>query len=246
MAISLNSALIQPSAAELTKSAQPLNIKSLSEDLQKTAVNLNPAAVYHPSDDAQTVSPTLEAIDVWLGRPQAADFPKIAEQHRNAHESLKLAFEDFKSALSDTFPDLANKKFGFTVETDGSLKALNSNSELSASDMEQLNALLNASGALKTAANSYRDTSIELVAADAGWGGSLLGKYNLTKENFANTIDLAALFIPKGKAPSAEAIDGLFSHQLWRKGELGTPASDAAIVAAREAAINAKRIDEKV
>ncbi|KAE9648702.1 hypothetical protein EJA70_00110 [Pseudomonas sp. PB103] len=246
MAISFNSAFIQPSAAELKKTAQTLTTKSLSEDLQKTSVNLNPAAVYHPSDDAQAVSPILEAVNVFIGRSQAADFPQIAEQHRNAFESLKMAFEEFKSALSDTFPDLANKKFGFTVEADGSLKALNPDSELSASDMDQLNALLNASGALKTAANSYRDTSIELVAADAGWGGSHLGKYNLTKENFANTIDLAALFIPKGNAPSAEAIDGLFSHQLWRKGELGTPASNALIVAAREAAFNAKRIDEKV
>ncbi|WLH33932.1 hypothetical protein PSH79_18560 [Pseudomonas sp. FP2196] len=246
MAISLNSAFIQPSATELSKTAQPLTTTSLSEDLKKTAVNLNPAAVYHPSDESQTISPTMEAIDVWLGRSQAADFPQIAEQHKNAHESLKLAFEDFKSALSYTFPDLASKKFGFTVEADGNLKALNPDNELSASDMDQLNSLLNASGALKTAALSYRDTSIELVAADAGWGGSHLGKYNLTKENFANTIDMAALFLPKGNAPSTEAIDGFFSHQLWRKGELGTPASDAAIVAARDAAIDAKRIDEKV
>ncbi|WP_166225089.1 hypothetical protein [Pseudomonas atagonensis] len=242
MAISLNTAFIQPSVAELNKTAQPLTPKLLSEDLQKTSVNLNPAAVYHPSDDAPTVSPDMEVIETFIGRPQAADFPQVAARHKDAHESLKLAFEDFKSALSDTFPDLANKKFGFTVEADGNLKALDPANELSASEMDQLNSLLNASSSLKTAASSYRDTSIELVAADAGWGGNLLGKYNLTKENFANTIDLAALFVPKGNVPSAEAIDGLFSHQLWRKGELGTPASDAAIVAARDA----KRISEKV
>ena len=242
MAISLNSVFIQPSAAELSKTAQPLTKTSLSEDLQKTAVNLNPAAVYHPSDEAQTISPTMEVIETWIGRSQAADFPQIAEQHKNAHESLKLAFEDFKSALSDVFPDLANKKFGFTIEADGNLKVLNTANELSASDMDQLNSLLNASSSLKMVANGYRDTSIELVAADAGWGGSHLGKYNLTKDNFANTIDMAALFLPKGNAPSAEAIDGYFSHQLWRKGELGTPQTDAAIVAARDA----KRINEKV
>lgn len=77
MAISLNSVFIQPSAAELSKTAQPLTKTSLSEDLQKTAVNLNPSAVYHPSDEAQTISPTMEVIETWIGRSQAADFRKL-------------------------------------------------------------------------------------------------------------------------------------------------------------------------
>jgi hypothetical protein len=42
MANSLNAALIQPSAAQLSQSSQPLTAKTLSEDLQKTAVNINP------------------------------------------------------------------------------------------------------------------------------------------------------------------------------------------------------------
>lgn len=242
MAITLNPGFTQPSAAELNKTAKTLTMESLSADLKNNAVNINPAVVYHPSGDVPTISPNTEVISGWIGRPQAADFEQVAARHAEANNSLKLTFESFKASLSDSFPELADKKFGFTIEADGNLKVLNTANELSAADMDKLNTLLNDSDALKAAASGYRDASIELVAADSGSGGSHLGKYNLTKDNFASTIDLAALFVPKGNTISAEAIDGYFSHQLWRKGQLGTPETDAAIVAARDA----KRIDEKV
>ncbi|MVV47294.1 hypothetical protein EJA72_03355 [Pseudomonas sp. PB120] len=241
MAISLNSAFIQPSAAQLSQSSQPLAAKTLTEDQQKTATDLNPAAIYHPGDDTQTVSPTTQTIETWVGRPQSPDFLQVAERHKNAHESLKGAFEAFQSALTHTYPDLADKKFGFTVEADGSLKALDSSGQLSASDMDQLNTLLNASSSLKTAASSYRDASVDLVAADSVWGGSYLGGYNLNKDNFASTIDLAALFVKKGPVPTAESLNGLFSHQLWSKGEVMTRESEAQMLAGR-----ANKVDVKI
>ena len=235
MAISLNSAFIQPSAAQLSQSSQPLTAKTLTEELQKTTVNINPAAIYHPSKDAPATSPTMETIETWIGRMQSPDFPQVAERHKNAHESLKFSFEEFQSALAHTYPDLAEKKFGFTVQADGSLKALNSSGELSSSDMDQLNKLLNASSSLKSAASSYRDASIDLVAADSVWGGAYLGGYNLNKENFANTIDLGALFIKKGSVPNAETLNGFFASQLWSKGERMTRETEAQMLTERSA-----------
>jgi hypothetical protein len=233
MAISLNAALIQPSAAQLSQSSQPLTAKTLTEDLQKTAVNINPAAIYHPGDETPAPSPAMESIETWIGRSQSPDFPQVAERHKNAHQSLKYSFEEFQSALAHAYPDLADKKFGFTIQADGSLKALNSSGQLSSSDINRLNNLLNASSSLKSAASSYRDASIDLVAADSVWGGSYVGGYNLNKENFANTIDLGALFLKKGSVPNAETLNGFFSSQLWSKGERMTRETETLMLAER-------------
>ncbi|SEE81928.1 MULTISPECIES: hypothetical protein [Pseudomonas] len=233
MAISLNAAFIQPSAAQLSQSSQPLTAKTLSEDLQKTAININPAAIYHPSDETPATSLTIESIETWIGRSQSPDFPQVAERHKNAHQSLKFSFEEFQSALAHAYPDLADKKFGFTLQADGSLKALNSSGQLSSSDMNRLNNLLNASSSLKAAASSYRDASIDLVAADSVWGGSYVGGYNLNKDNFASTIDLGALFLKKGSVPNAETLNGFFSSQLWSKGERMTQATEAQMLSER-------------
>ena len=219
MTLSISSVFIRPSAAQLSQTSQPLTTKTLSEDLLKTTVNINPAAIYHPINEAPAPSPETASIESMIARTQSPDYPQIAEGHKSAHQSLKLSFEEFQSALAHTDPDLAKKKFGFTIEADGSLKVLNSSSQLSASDMDRLNERLNASSELKSAASSYRDASIALVAADATWGGNFTGGYILNKENFANTIDLGALFLKKGTTPNAETLNGFFSSQLWSKGE---------------------------
>lgn len=235
MAISLNTAFIQPSATQLAQSSQTLTAQPLTDDQKDALVNANPAAVYHPSDETPASSPPIVAIETWIGRLQSPDFPQVAARHQDAHQSLKSSFEDFKSSLADTFPELADKKFGFTVNADGSLKAIDSSGQLTAADMSQLNKLLNASDDLKSAASNYRDASIDLVNADSPWGGSYLGGYNLTKDNFANTIDLGALFTPKGSLPTPETLAGFFSQQLWSKGERATQETEATMLAARDA-----------
>ncbi|EKG34626.1 hypothetical protein Pav037_4744 [Pseudomonas syringae pv. avellanae str. ISPaVe037] len=83
--------------------------------------------------------------------------------------------------------------------------------------------------------STYRETAIDLVDADSPWSGSYLGRYNLNKENFANSLDLGALFIPKTSTPSKDQIDGMFFNQLAYKGELHTQESEAAMLAARAA-----------
>lgn len=225
----------QSTAAQLAISTQPLTAQPLSSDAVKAINNATPAAVYTPSEEAQNLGLTMEAVETYIGRPRALDFVNIANQHKSAHYALKASFEDFKSALAYAYPELAEKKFGFTIQADGSLKAVNTSGDLSGSDLQQLDALLNASSDLKTAALNYRDVSIELVKADSAWGGSYMGKFNLTKDNFANTIDLAALFITKGSTPTRESIAGYFSSQLWTKGEPATAESDALIIAERMA-----------
>ena len=244
MEISLTAGSTLAATPRLNQSSQTLTAQPISEDQKAAFSNATPAAIYHPSEAAQELSQTTSTQPMVVvnnyGRPPSADFPAVAKLHQGAFYGLKSAFEEFKSALESTFPDLAEKKFGFTIEADGKLKALNPAGELSITDMDQLDKLLNASGSLKSASDTYRDASIELVAADGNWGGSYLGDYQLDEDNFASTIDLAALFIPKTTTLNPEAMAGWFSHQLWSKGELATKETHAAILASRDAAREAQ------
>jgi len=244
MDISLTAGSTLASTLRLNQSSQTLTAQPISEAQKSAFSNATPAAIYHPSEAAQEISQTTSTQSIVAvnnyGRPPSADFPAIAKLHQGAFYGLKSAFEEFKSALESTFPDLAEKKFGFTIEADGKLKALNPAGELSLTDMDQLDKLLNASSTLIGAADTYRDVSIDLVAADGNWGGSYLGDYQLDENNFASTIDLAALFIPKTTTLNPEAMAGWFSHQLWSKGELATKETHAAIMASRDVAREAQ------
>ncbi|ROM61842.1 hypothetical protein BK653_29750 [Pseudomonas brassicacearum] len=234
MVISLNSVSISPSRP-LTSSEQKLAPQSLTDAAKKALANATPAAVYHPSEEAKALGEPLEGVVTWVGRSQSPDFPRFAEVTKNALSALKGSFEDFKSTLSMDHPDLAGKKYGFTIEADGRLKVLDIAGQLSRSDTQRLTDLLNESSGLKAAASAFRDASIDMVDADSPSSGSYLGRYSLTKENFATSIDLAALFIPKGSVPNREQIDGMFFNQLAAKGELATRETEAAMLERRAA-----------
>jgi len=223
------------STASLTVSEQKITLQPVTGAAAQTlqAAAAGPAAVYYPSEAAQQLGLTMEAVNTWIGREQSADFPQKAAAHQVAHATLKSAFDDFKASLAATFPAIADKKFGFTVQADGSLKALNSGGQLSSADLAKLNTLLNGSAHLKDAAEGYRDAAIEVVNADSPWSGSYLGGYSLTQDNFAKTIDLGALFVPKGPVPTKESIQGLFFNQLYTKGEKMTQQIETVMLANR-------------
>ncbi|AQY66665.1 hypothetical protein PverR02_16965 [Pseudomonas veronii] len=91
-----------------------------------------PAAVYHPSADAEPMQ-SLEAIDTWVGRSASRALPRIIEIAKGAQSVLNATFKTFQSTLAATYPDLAGTKYGFTVEADGALKVLNEAGQLSSS-----------------------------------------------------------------------------------------------------------------
>lgn len=232
MDISLSTAYTPSSVtltpAQQTLTAQPLD-SSATQALQNAAST--PAAVYHPSEAAQALGVTVEAVETWVGRERSVDYPQKAAAHQVTHAALKSAFEQFKSNLASSSPDLAGKKFGFSVLADGSLKASNSAGQLSAADLTTLNALLNGDSRLKSAASDFRDASIDVVNADSPLSESALGGYTLTKDNFASTIDLAALFTPRGPTPTKEYVQGMFFSQLYSKGERMTQQTEAVMLA---------------
>ncbi|MEE4801610.1 hypothetical protein V2K66_03275 [Pseudomonas alliivorans] len=209
--------------AKLTPSDVKLTPQPMSDAAREALLNAKSLVVPPPVVVPPTTTEPMVAIDTVLGPDQSPEFPRLAEMNNAIKEQMKGSFEDFKAGLAYLYPDLADKKFGFTVQEDGSLTAIDSSGQLTASDMERLNSLLNASSDLKSAAVAYRDSAIDLVNADSAFTGSYLGMYNLTKENFANTLDLGALLIPKTSTPSKEQLDGMFFNQMASKAERATP-----------------------
>lgn len=235
MVLPVSSAYIPPANTNLTRSEQALVTKAPTDAVKELVANASPAAIFHPSEEAQASMPKPVITVTWKGRPQSPDFPRYAEILKGATSTLKSSLENFQSTLSATHPDLAGKKYGFTVEADGSLKVLNTGGKLNSSDIQRLTDLLNESKDLKAAAIAVRDASIDLVDADSPWSGSYLGLYSLTKENFANTIDLAPLLNRPGSVPIKEFSDGLFFNQLAARGERATRETEQAMFERRAA-----------
>ncbi|KTC64111.1 hypothetical protein AO262_18360 [Pseudomonas fluorescens ABAC62] len=230
MSISVSATYLQPANISLTPSDQKLVAQPLADAAKEALANAAPAAIYHPSETAGTAP---EAVDTWVGRPQSRDFPRLAEIHTDAFNSLKSSFKAFESQLSANAPDLAGKQYGFTVEADGNLKVLDSDSQLSSSDTQRLTDLLNKSLGLKTTAVAFRDASIDVVDADSVWSG--LAYYSLTNENFAKSIDLAPLLREFDPSDLKDTRDRTFINQLGYKGELATQETELAMYARRAA-----------
>lgn len=235
MVLSVSSSYIPPANTQLTPSEQKLEPQPLTDAAKDALANVAPAAIYHPNDEAQNTVEPLEVVDTWVGRSQSPEFPRFAKVADGAYSSLKASFQAFQSMLSSSSPDLASKKYGFTVEAGGKLKVLDTAGQLSNSDTQRLTDLLNGSLGLKTAAVAYRDASIDLVDADSPWSGSYMGYYSLTKENFANTIDLAPLFKDTRTMVPSEFNDATFFTQLSYKGERATRETEAAMLERRAA-----------
>lgn len=227
MALSVSAAYLPPANTSLTPSEQKLVAQPLTDAAKDALANAAPVAVYHPSGSASTTVEPPEVVDVWVGRTQSPDHPRLVEISTGALNTLKASFKAFESALSATAPDLAGKKYGFTVEADGRLKVLDSASQLSRSDTQRLTDLLNRSLGLKSAAVAYRDAAIDTVDADSVWSG--LGYYSLTNENFAKTLDLAPLLTDHDPSDIKGAKDRTFIQQLQYKGERATQATEAAM-----------------
>ncbi|UOB22429.1 hypothetical protein MRY17_17060 [Pseudomonas orientalis] len=229
MAFSVSAAHIAPANTRLAPSEQTLTPQTPSEAAGQALANAGPAAVYHPSEAAQTLREPVQVIDTWVGRSESPEFPRFAERFNGAQAVLKSAFTTFESSLASTAPDLAGTDYGFTVETDGRLKVLDKAGQLSEANIQRLTDLLNGSADLKSAAVTYRNATIDMMDASSPWSGSVMGYYSLTNENFANSIDLAPLLRTYDPSDLTDIKDRFLVTQLAYKGERATEETERAM-----------------
>jgi hypothetical protein len=121
----------------------------------------------------------------------------IRDAEFNAAQTLSTMegiYSDFKKDLQRTWPNLADKTFGFTMADDGRLQVTAPPNTLNAWEEETLNTLLNEIKDLQSLTLKHAKTVIELVRIDREY---FEGTLNVNLTNFHKMIDYG-LVLNKG------------------------------------------------
>jgi len=105
--------------------------------------------------------------------------------------SLKNMYQNLKKELENALPNLANSSYGISVDEKGELTFIGNN--VNDTDNKTLNQL-SSSDAFKDLANEYAEEIVKLVELhrDANGNGISIGRFDVTKENFSDIIDISA------------------------------------------------------
>lgn len=103
---------------------------------------------------------------------------------------MLMRYDDIRNKLRDSHPELAEKKFGFTLDESANLTILDYNNILSNQERDFLRNLLNNHATLKGLAQRHAKVMMTLLDHDTDTFGR---RYNLTLDNFRHTIDYAKI-----------------------------------------------------
>jgi len=96
-------------------------------------------------------------------------------------------FHKLKDQISDTRPDLADKKFSFTLGDDAEIKILDSGKSLSDDDLNWLTRVINSDVDLKSSVRQGAKLIMSIIDHDPK---NFSGKTNLSLLNFQHIVDL--------------------------------------------------------
>ena len=99
---------------------------------------------------------------------------------------MRITYDAYRKELADTYPELATKKFGFTLDEDASLKIIDHDNSLTEADRAVLTESINNFQELKSMVQAYAKMLMKLVDHDHETFGS---RYDLNIENFHSIID---------------------------------------------------------
>jgi len=181
----------------------PQAIDRSKQDPSLSAV-ASPSVVYHTREEAQPV--------VFTKNDKAELYRSVAEDHQlksanvnkasrhmnQTASSMKPVYADFKQQLAETYPQLAEKEFGITVKSDGSLRILDNKSQLSAQEQKDISQFINSyDGAenFSKLALEFAEASVDYVEAERGLRNAsrYIGRYDLTVENFNQAFDFTPM-----------------------------------------------------
>ena len=135
---------------------------------------------------------------------------------------MRPLYDNFKQQVTIAFPDLADKKYGITVDEEGELVIIKGS--LNESQQEILNEFINHfsnASEFKNLAREHVDTTVNLVELDrkpdqtSAW----IGRFNVSKENYHQVIDLDAMFKNDGTGMDYTTVNSVVD-QVFAKAEL--------------------------
>ena len=135
---------------------------------------------------------------------------------------MKPLYDNFKQQVSIAFPDLADKRYGITVDEEGELAIIKGS--LNESQQGILNVFINSfsnASEFKKLANEHVEATVNLVEFDrkpdqtSAW----IGRFNVSKENYHEVIDLDAMFKDDGTGLDYTTVNSVVD-QVFAKAEL--------------------------
>ena len=115
--------------------------------------------------------------------------------------ATQISHDRFMSTLADTHPEIAAKKFGFTLDRNAFIKVIDYGNTLSEDEKYMLTEALNNFENFKDNLQDRARAFMILVDHDHETFG---GRYTLNLDNFQNVIDFGRLFGTSQKAMGAE------------------------------------------
>nr|WP_050586977.1 hypothetical protein [Pseudomonas asturiensis] len=101
---------------------------------------------------------------------------------------MRITYDAYRKELIDTHPDIANKKFGFTLDESASLKIIDYDNSLTETDRAVLTESINNFQELKSMVQANANMLMVLVLVDHDHE-TFGNRYNLNIENFHSIID---------------------------------------------------------
>lgn len=99
---------------------------------------------------------------------------------------MQITYDAYRKELIEIHPDLANKKFGFTLDKDASLKIIDHDNSLTEADRAVLTESINNFQELKSMVQANAKMLMKLVDHDHE---TFESRYDLNIENFHSIID---------------------------------------------------------
>lgn len=137
-------------------------------------------------------------------------------EHRQTFATIELEIQQciyskIRNELGVFSPDLANKKFSYTLGDDEQIKILNQDPLLTEDDIEHLTKLFNNRRGFRDSVREHAKIAMALVDHDDKAFG---GKYKLDLMNIQNTLDYGKLIMLK-----PENMHEAFVRQIIENGE---------------------------
>lgn len=196
----VTSKMIKTASVQSEKLNSPVAIGELSDEIVSNAFNNTLANdTYHKSkhtpEDPNTYS---RSIVIESYKSEAELLVKMEQTIDKGDMTMKLyemrpALNDFVTQLKHSQPNLAQKEWGFSVDENDKLVALG---DLTDKEKEFLEQELNNNRDIKRLAKEIPDIFIRGQEYDRGYDGKgrYWGKYDVTRENFKEIIDIKQLF----------------------------------------------------
>ncbi|KGJ88416.1 hypothetical protein [Colwellia psychrerythraea] len=192
--------LTNTATAQLKNKSAPVNTGNLSDSHSNEKMNKQQAQkfandIYHKDehiplsqntyDRPLSITAHKSESELLVKMEQTIDFGELTNQFRK----IQPKYQDFMKDLQNTAPSLAQKDWGFSIDSNDKLVV---SGDITEDEKKYLEDKLNANEDIVNLAKELPDILIKGQEYDRGYDGKgkYWGKYDVTQENFKDIINI--------------------------------------------------------